>query len=60
MNAVKKIYRYKVEYIKRGKWVPVLQTDIEDKDTFGLVAKAVEYQYRILCDGVDVTHKYKK
>jgi len=60
MNLPKKIYKYKVEYIKRGKWVPVLQTDIEDKDTFGLVAKAEEYQYRILCDGEDVTETYKK
>ena len=54
-----KTYRYRVEYIKRGKWVPVLQTDHEDTDTFGLIANAEEYQYRILCDGVDVTEKYK-
>jgi len=54
-----KQYRYRVEYIKRGKWVPVLQTDHEDADTFGLVANAEEYQYRILCDGEDVTANYK-
>ena len=52
--------KYKVEYVKRGKWVTVLQSDMEDKDTFALVANTEEYQYRILCDGADVTHLYKK
>ena len=52
--------RYIVEYIKRGKWIPVLQTDIEDKDTFRLVANTDEYSYRILRDGKDVTHLYKE
>jgi hypothetical protein len=60
MNSSKKIYRYRVERVKRGKWVPMLQTDMEDKDAFGLVANAEEYQYRILCDGADVTDRYKK
>ena len=52
--------KYRVEYIKRGKWIPVLRTDIDDKDTFTLVANTDECQYRILCDGVDVTEHYKK
>ena len=60
MSFPQKQYRYRVEYIKRGKWVPVLQTDIEDADTFALVAKAEEYQYRILRDGEDVTEIYKR
>jgi len=59
MSVSQKQYRYRIEYVKRGKWVPVLQTDHEDIDTFGLVANAVEYQYRILCDGKDVTRNYK-
>ena len=59
MNLTGKQYRYRVEYVKRGKWVPVLQTDIEDKDTFGFIANTEDYQYRILCDGVDVTSRYK-
>lgn len=60
MSLSQKTYRYRVEYIKRGVWVPVLQTDIEDKDTFELVSNTPEYQYRILCDGVDVTQYYKR
>ena len=52
-------YRYRVECVKRGQWMPVLQTDMEDADTFGLVANVEEYRYRILCDGVDVTARYK-
>ena len=59
MSISKKTYRYMVEYMRRGKWVPVLQTDHEDADTFGLVANAEEYRYRILCDGADVTAKYR-
>jgi hypothetical protein len=59
MSIPKKKYRYMVEYIKRGKWVPVLQTDHEDIDSFEMVANAEEYQYRILLDGEDVTARYK-
>ena len=59
MNALQKTYRYRVEYIKRGKWVPVLQTAHEDADTFRLIANAEEYRYRILCDGADVTGRYR-
>ena len=59
MSLPTKQYKYRVEYVRRGKWVPVLQTDIEDADTFGLVAKAEDYQYRVLCDGEDVTEIYK-
>jgi len=60
MNMSSKKYRYMVEYTNHGKWIPVLQTDIEDIDTFELVANAAECQYRILCDGEDVTQSYKK
>ena len=60
MNTSKKLYRYVVECVKRGQWVPVCHTDHEDKSTFELVANAEEYQYRILCDGEDITYKYKK
>ena len=60
MNIPKKVYKYRVEYIKRGQWVPAVQTDIEDTDTFGFVANADERQYRVLCDGVDVTERYRK
>lgn len=60
MSLSMKTYRYRVEYIKRGKWVSVLQSDMEDTDTFRLVANSEEYQYRILCDGADVTENYKK
>ena len=60
MVAVKKKYKYIVECVKHGKWVPLLQTDCEDKDTFGHIANSVEYQYRILRDGEDVTREYKK
>ena len=59
MDAIKKKYKYRVERIKGGKWVPMLQTDCEDKDTFGHIANSVEYQYRILRDGEDVTQEYK-
>jgi hypothetical protein len=59
MSFPKKVYRYRVEYIKRGQWVPVLHTDYEDPDTFGFVANSDERQYRILCDGADVTERYK-
>lgn len=59
MNTPQKMYRYVVECVKRGKWVPVCHTDFEDIGTFGMVANAVEFQYRILFDGVDVTAKYK-
>lgn len=60
MSLPKKTYRYRVEYIKRGKWVTILQTDMEDADTFGFVAGAEENLYRVLCDGADVTANYKK
>jgi len=60
MSIPKKKYRYMVEYIRRGKWTPVLHTDHEDIATFGMVANAEEYQYRILLDGEDVTAQYKK
>lgn len=60
MSLTQKTYKYQVECFKRGVWVPVLQTDIEDRDTFELVANTDEYQYRILCDGVDTTENYKK
>lgn len=60
MNSQKKQYKYRVDYFKLGKWVPMLQTDHEDKMNFGFVANAEEYQYRVLCDGEDVTYKYKK
>ena len=60
MNTQKKLYRYVVECVKRGKWTPVCHTDFEDAGTFGLVANAEEYQYRILLDGVDITARYKK
>ena len=60
MSIPKKKYRYMVEYIRRGKWTPVLHTDHEDTVTFGMVANAEEYQYRILLDGEDVTAQYKK
>ena len=60
MNSQKKQYKYRVEGIRRGKWVCLCHTDIEDKDTFRFVANAEEYQYRVLCDGEDVTYKYKK
>ena len=60
MNLPQKEYRYRVESFKRGNWVPVMQTDHEDADTFGLIAKAEEYQYRILLDGEEVTERYKK
>jgi len=60
MSLPTKQYKYRVEYVKRGKLVPVLQTDMEDADTFRMVANAEDYQYRILCDGEDVTEIYKK
>jgi hypothetical protein len=59
MSLSQKTYRYRVDCVKRGKWVPVLQSDLEDRDTFGFVANADECQYRILCDGADVTESYK-
>jgi hypothetical protein len=59
MSIPKKTYRYRVEYTKRGQWIPVLQTDHEDAVTFGFVANANERQYRILCDGADVTESYR-
>jgi hypothetical protein len=55
-----RVYKYRVERVKHGKWIPLMQTDIEDADTFGLIANAEEYQYRILRDSEDVTHLYKK
>ena len=60
MNTEKKLYRYVVECVKRGKWTPVCHTDFEDKGTFELVANATEYQYRILLDGADITARYQK
>ena len=54
-----KTYRFLVQYLKRGDWFSVMQTDIEDPATFTQIANAKEYQYRILRDGVDVTETYK-
>ena len=52
--------KYLVEYVKAGKWVPVLCTDIEDVDTFKMVANVTEYQYRILYEGKDITERYQQ
>jgi hypothetical protein len=60
MNTPNEMYKYVVESMKHGKWVPVCHTDFEDTDTFVLVANAEEYRYRILLDGVDITERYKK
>lgn len=60
MSFPHKTYKYRVEYIKRGRWVPVLQTDFEERDTFEMIAGATEYEYRILRDGIDVTEEYKR
>lgn len=59
MSLSQKTYQYRIMYFKRGQWVPVLQTDFEEKDTFEMIANMKEYQYRILRDGVDVTVEYK-
>ena len=59
MSILKKVYGYRVEYIKRGQWVPVVQTDIEETDAFRFVANSDERQYRILCGGADVTARYR-
>ena len=53
MNLQKKLYRYMVECIKHGKWVPVCHTDFEDIGTFGLVTNVEEYQYRMRFDCSD-------
>ena len=58
MGIPKKIYRYRVEYVRHGKWVPAVHTDNEDRDTFAFVANADGY--RVLCDGEDITHRYRK
>ena len=52
--------QYRVEYIKRGRWVPAVHTDYEDQATFEFVANAEGRQYRVLCDGVDITSKHIK
>ena len=57
MSIPKKTYRYRVEYIKRGRWVPAVHTDHEDQAMFEFAANAEGY--RVLCDGEDVTYKYK-
>jgi len=60
VNYPKIVYKYRVEYMKEGKWTAAVETDLEDIRTFELVANAEEYQYRVLCHGEDVTHLYKK
>ena len=59
MNFTQNKYTFIVERINRGRWVPLMQTDLEDTHTFELIANAEEYQYRILRDGEDVTKNYK-
>ena len=51
---------YKVDMYEKGKWTTKCTSDIEDKDTFTYIANVTDYEYRIICDGKDVTKQYQK
>ena len=49
--------RYQVVTEGSGKQVVLFQSDFEDKEQFKTIAQNLKY--KILCDGKDVTKKYK-
>ena len=50
--------KYHVGRNERGQWITLMQCDFEDKQYFKLIAQSS--QYRIMCDGKDVTKKYSR
>ena len=49
--------KYQVVREEHGSTVILMQCDFEDKEQFKLIAQ--NPQYRILCNGKDVTKKYQ-
>jgi hypothetical protein len=58
MDVLEKQMNYQVIRVEQGSNVVLMQCDFEDKEQFKLVAQNL--QYKILCDGKDVTNRYRK
>jgi len=50
--------KYQVVREEHGKIITLMQCDFEDKGNFQLISQ--NQQYKILCDGKDVTKTYRK
>ena len=50
--------KYQVVREEHGKNITLMQCDYDDKDQFRLITQ--NPQYKIFCDGKDVTKNYRK